>query len=251
MKARVLTFNTLFRGHSRARIGALGRLLENSSYDVVCLQEVMSPANLALLRRTARSFTHVVHGATFPLVRGGLVILSRAPVVHHRFRAFTFAGPARKEWVMRKGMLMARVRFADRTVTILNTHLSANMNDDWSPSNAYAKAQRSELDELAAFVARLGPADPLIVLGDFNVPRGSDLLRDFAATAGLHDVLEGDTEPTFRPTPEYSDTKPLDQIFTRPAMAATTRLVFHDEVPLPDGRSMYLSDHFGIEATFA
>ncbi|MGH8967232.1 MAG: endonuclease/exonuclease/phosphatase family protein, partial [Actinomycetes bacterium] len=85
MKVRVLTFNTLFRGRSRARLSVLARLIEESDYDVVCLQEVISPRNLAHLRRAAESYPHVAHAPTFPVVRGGLVTLSRPPITRRHF----------------------------------------------------------------------------------------------------------------------------------------------------------------------
>jgi hypothetical protein len=31
-------------------------------------------------------------------------------------------------------------------------------------------------------------------------------------------------------------------------LTGQARLVFQDAVPLPDGRSMFLSDHYGVEA---
>jgi endonuclease/exonuclease/phosphatase family metal-dependent hydrolase len=249
---RILTFNTLFRGHARARLRALGEILERSEYDVVCLQEVMSPLNLALLRNIMKSYGQVAHATRFPLVGGGLVILSRWPIVERRFEPFRFGGPARAEWLMRKGVLVARIQSAGRPLTVVNTHLSANMADDWSPANAYARVQAAELTRLAFAVARTGPEDPLVVMGDFNVPRDSWLFDDFVSATGLRDVLAGATEPTYRPTPEYSDTKAIDQMLVRmPASrepTADARLVFREAVRLADGRTAFLSDHYGIAA---
>ncbi|MGP4022812.1 endonuclease/exonuclease/phosphatase family protein [Actinomadura sp. 3N407] len=247
MKARVLTFNTLFRGRSRARLGALAQLMEQSDYDVVCLQEVISPRNLAHLRHAARSYPHTAHAATFPVVRGGLVTLSRWPITRRYFQPFTPTRPARLEWLLRKGALFTRVHLPDGFLTVVNTHLSANMDMHWAPSNAYTKAEESELRELAALIGRIDPAEPMVVMGDFNVPRDYSLFKDFASTTGLQDALADDTEPTYRP--EYADIKPIDQILTRQGMDATPRLVFKEKIRLPDGRTTVLSDHYGIDAT--
>jgi endonuclease/exonuclease/phosphatase family metal-dependent hydrolase len=247
MRIRVLTFNTLFRGRTRARLGALAEVIERSDYDVVCLQEVISPRNLAHLRRCAPSFTHIAHAPVFPLVRGGLVTLSRRPVTRRHFQPYSLTRPARPEWLMRKGALVTRVRFPDGFLTVVNTHLTANMDGDWSPANAATKAEKAELAELAALVGELDPAEPTVVLGDFNVPRAHALFREFASTTGLRDALDGDTAPTYRP--ECEDIEPIDQILVTPSIEAVTRIVFKDHVRLPCGERVPLSDHYAIEAT--
>ncbi|MGH3242921.1 MAG: endonuclease/exonuclease/phosphatase family protein [Spirillospora sp.] len=246
-KVRVLTFNTLFRGRSRARLSSLAQLIEWSDYDVVCLQEVISPRNLAHLRRAATSYPHLAHAPAFPVVRGGLVTLSRRPITRRHFRSFTPIRPARLEWLLRKGALFTRVQLEDGFLTIVNTHLSANMDMDWAPSNAYTRAEESELDELAALIGRLDPAEPKVVMGDFNVPRSHDLFRDFASATGLRDALDGDTAPTFRP--EYAVLEPIDQLLVTPGIEATTRLRFKEHIRLASGDLVPLSDHYAIEAT--
>ncbi|HEY8481186.1 MAG TPA: endonuclease/exonuclease/phosphatase family protein [Spirillospora sp.] len=247
MKARVLTFNTLFRGRSRARLSMLARILNGSDYDVVCLQEVISPLNLARLRRAAASFPHVAHGTVVPIVRGGLITLSRRPIVRRHYRAFTPTRPIRPELLLRKGALFTRIRLPDGFLTVVNTHLSANLDMHWEPSNPYTKAEEAELRELAATLRRIDEAEPMVVMGDFNVPRDYPLLRDFTSAAGLRDVLAGDTETTFNP--DYAAIGPIDQILVRPGLEATARVVFKKRVRLPDGDMAYLSDHYGIEVT--
>jgi endonuclease/exonuclease/phosphatase family metal-dependent hydrolase len=246
-KVRVLTFNTLFRGETRARVGALAELIERSDYDVVCLQEVISPRVLALLRRGTPSYSHVVHGPVFPLVRGGLVTLSRHPVTRRHYQPFTLARPARPEWLLGKGALFTRVRLPSGHLTVVNTHLSANLDMDWSPSNAYTKAEQAELRQLAAAINRIPGTEPLVAMGDFNVPRDSAYFQEFVSAAGLKDALAGDTEPTYRP--DYADIGAIDQLVVRPGLQANARVVFKEKVLLPSGRSTVLSDHYGIEAT--
>ncbi|MFG2087090.1 MULTISPECIES: endonuclease/exonuclease/phosphatase family protein [unclassified Spirillospora] len=247
MKARVLTFNTLFRGRSRARLGVLAQIMERSDYDVVCLQEVISPRNLVHLRSAAKSYPYTAHASTFPVVRGGLITLSRRPITRLHFQPFTPTRPARPEWLLRKGALFTRVQLPGGFLTVVNTHLSANMDMHWAPSNAYTKAEESELRELAALIGRIDPAEPMVVMGDFNVPRDYPLFKDFASATGLQDALAGDTQPTYRP--EYADLKPIDQILVRPGMEAAPRLVFKEKIRLPGGHTTALSDHYGIEAT--
>ncbi|WP_051797180.1 endonuclease/exonuclease/phosphatase family protein [Catenuloplanes japonicus] len=237
---RILTFNTLFKGEVRARLGALGALLEASDHDVVCLQEVMLRRGAALLRRATPSFRHHAYTGG-PLLRGGLVLLSRLPIVEGRFTRYPTSGHPRGEWLMRKGFQSATIG----GLVVVNTHLSANRDDDWSDGNRYTRLERAELEFLAA---RLDPSRPTVVVGDLNVPRNKPVLQDFLAATGLRDVLAGDTRPTYRPTAQFPSPPAFDHVLASPGLAATADLVLQDAVSLADGRSRFLSDHYGVAA---
>jgi endonuclease/exonuclease/phosphatase family metal-dependent hydrolase len=185
-----------------------------------------------------------------PTLAGGLAILSRHPIIGHRFLRYPWRGPLRKELLSRKGILTARISIDDRILTVVNTHLSANVKADWSRGNRFATTvQRHELRTAAATVRRLDSGDPVLLVGDFNVPRDSWLFADFVTASGLVDTLNGAPETTFRPTGSWPGAA-LDQILVSPGVTADPKLVFQDdEVQLPDGRTTYLSDHYGIAAT--
>src|SRR5437879_9081681 len=117
IEARILTFNTLYKGDARERIRALAAALEQSDHDVVCLQEMWIPQNLALLRSLTPSYRHAAHGLRFPMVAGGLVVLSRHPIIGYRYVRYAARGPLRKELLSRKGVLVARVSIDDRILT--------------------------------------------------------------------------------------------------------------------------------------
>jgi endonuclease/exonuclease/phosphatase family metal-dependent hydrolase len=249
-RLRLLTLNALMKGDVRPRLRILAALLHNSPYDVVCLQEVMYRANALLVRRIARSYGYHAHTG-LGLLAGGLVVLSRRRVLGSRFVRYPVAGPVRPELVMRKGAQVVTVEAGGGGLVVVNTHLSANRDDDWSAGNRYTRVQRAELRRLARVVSALDPALPVVVAGDLNVPRTSPLLAELLADAGLRDARAGDAEPTYRPTPRFPAPPALDHVLLRPggtALAAETRLVFQAPVPLPDGRKVYLSDHYGIEA---
>ncbi|GAA3216698.1 endonuclease/exonuclease/phosphatase family protein [Actinocorallia longicatena] len=236
---RLLTLNVLMRGERRARLRVLGGLLD--AYDVVCLQELVFRADIGLV---GGGFAHrVAEGRG--LVRGGLVVLSRWPVGGGGFRGYAVGRPVRGEWLMRKGVQRVEVRAPFGDVTVVNTHLTANRDGDWSAGNRYSGVQRGELARLGEVVAGIGGR--VVVAGDFNVPRESSELAAFAAAAGVTDLLEGRTEPTFRPTAKWPSPPALDQVYTR-GLKGRARLVMRDEVRLARGRTAYLSDHFGIAA---
>ncbi|MFI1993996.1 endonuclease/exonuclease/phosphatase family protein [Actinoplanes sp. NPDC020271] len=237
---RLLTFNTLFTGDVRLRLRALGEILRASGFDIVCLQEVMYRSNAALLRR---HFPHSACAGTVVL-KGGLVVLSRRPIDRWRFVRFPLAGPARPEFLMRKGALIAEIG----GLVVVNTHLSANRDDDWSPGNRYTIVERGELGVLARELAAIDQARPVVVAGDLNLPREAAVLADFRERAGLVDAMAGDTRPTYRPLPQWPHPPAFDHLLVRNAGIGHADLVLQDEVALPGGRRAHLSDHFGVTA---
>ncbi|BEL09304.1 hypothetical protein Q0Z83_074950 [Actinoplanes sichuanensis] len=238
---RLLTFNTLFRGDVRPRLRVLGPLLERGGYDVVCLQELMYRRNANLIRALAPGLRHPAYTGSV-LLKGGLVVLSRWPIVAREFLPYPRTGPARPEFLMRKGALITTIATGDGEVVVVDTHLSARLDD------RFTAVLRSEFDHLAGRLAGFDPAIPLVVAGDLNVSRTSSLLSGFRAAAGLRDVLAGDTRPTYRPTPDWPSPTALDHILIRAVPRAEARLVFDEEVRLADGRAAYLSDHYAVEA---
>ena len=235
---RLVTFNALFKGDVRPRLRALAEALDHGGFDVACLQEVMLRHNLRLLR----GYPYRV--ASGVLLKDGLVLLSRWPVRRHRFVRYPVSRPVRGEWLMRKGIQLAEVVTPAGPVAVVNTHLSANRDDDWSPGNRYTRIGARELDRLAAAL----PATlPLVVAGDFNLPRNSTVYTRFVARTGLTDLMAGDSGPTYRPTPAFPSPPALDQLLVR-GLTGRAELVLRDAVTLPGGRRAYLSDHYGIAA---
>jgi endonuclease/exonuclease/phosphatase (EEP) superfamily protein YafD len=98
-----------------------------------------------------------------------------------------------------KGSLLTRL--ADPDVWLVNTHLLANLDGDWSEQSRYYELHRHQLAALASTVESL--AGPLIVSGDFNIARESSLFEDFVKASRLADAFE-DCPPTFHP--EYLPT---------------------------------------------
>jgi endonuclease/exonuclease/phosphatase family metal-dependent hydrolase len=249
---RLLTFNTLFLGRPRPRLRALSQALDGMELDVVCLQEVLWRRHLSSI---ATGFPHAAYVPRGPAVKGGLLTLSRWPMEEPRYLEYRVRSGRRPDLfdrLLRRGLLITRISISGRPVTVVNTHLLANPTGDWSRSNPYARAGEVALNQLAEAVSA-DHRDPMVVMGDFNVPRGSWLLDEFLARAGLRDVLAGDRRPTYRPTPKIPIPAAIDHVLVRPTpsqeMRVEAELVFQERMSLPGGRAVHLSDHFGIEAS--
>lgn len=248
-KVRVLSFNTLYRDKPRVRLRALAKVLAESDYDVVCLQELSLPPSFALIRSlTKDSFPYAAYGTRLPTVAGGLLTISRIPLVGHRYHVLAAPMKWRKDVIMRRGVLVTRFAADGEFFTVTNTHLSPNHQTDWSQAAPFTKVQQGELSRLAKVVRRIDSGEPVIAVGDFNVPRDSWLFEGFAADSGLRDAFDGDAATTFRPVPGW-DGAALDQVLATPGVPAKAEVVLQDKVRMADGRERFLSDHFGVAAT--
>ena len=247
-KTRVLSFNTLYKDEPRVRLRALAEALTDSDYDVVCLQELLIPPNFSLLRSlTKRAFPYAAYGPRLPVVAGGLLTISRIPLVGHRYQVLAEPEKWRRDLVLRRGVLLARFAADGEFFTVANTHLSPNRESDWSKAAPFTRVQQAELARLAKAVRRIDSGEPVIAVGDFNVPRDSWLFEGFEAASGLRDAFAGTAATTFRPVPGL-DGAALDQVLVSPALTAEAEVVLQDLVPMADGRERYLSDHYGVAA---
>ena len=255
----LLTFNCfgLWLPNTRRRLVALAKELEQSLYDVVCLQEIQLHAYQRLLVNGCASFSHPISEPYFHCPKGGLLTLSRMPIASASFEPYTERGlwstPMLFDRLFFKGMLITKLTWKNVPMVIINTHLLANFAGDWERYGMYARVEEKQLQQLAEMV-RSQPLDSIIlVVGDFNIPRGCGLYRDFLIHSGLTDLLAGDTRPTLRlppgAPPRFS--LPIDYVFIRTPDQHTLKidcdLCFSNRYTIQNGQQGYLSDHRGIE----
>ena len=184
--------------------------------------------------------------------------LSRTPVLRWQYEVFDRRGLwltiSAADRLFRKGFLTSYVRVGDINVALVNTHLLANYDQDWSSGNRYHRQQVDELAQLSRALRAVDREFLLIAAGDFNVPAGSDALDHFVAESGLTSVF-GDSAPpmTLRPS---NGIKPvaIDHIFYRPPagrrVEATAETAFEAAIELTPGATGFASDHLAVVATF-
>lgn len=253
-----LTMNTFGvpTRHTSARMRTLARHLNDSHLDAVCLQEVQLTYYNRLLRREFHAFPHAAYEPHVYAPKGGLLTLSRHTLDHFDFRPFTTRrlplGPALADWALYKGALVAEVAAQATPVIIVNTHLNANYDGNWSHGNRYAEIEHRQAQQLAEVVQSLDPQALVLVVGDFNFPRGCWVYDDFVQTAGVVDPQAAHLEPTFRPhslVPSHF-ALPIDFTFVRAphqtAIQARAEILFDDRVELVNGKTRHLSDHRAI-----
>jgi endonuclease/exonuclease/phosphatase (EEP) superfamily protein YafD len=245
---------------TRRRLQALAQHLEQSSLQIVCLQEVQLLTYQNLLFQACASFPFQAYEPHLHCPKGGLVTLSRTPLASQHFETFTEQGrwylPTAMDRFLRKGMLISTLHWGGVPVVVINTHIIANYSGDWERYGVFTRMQEKQLCQLADTVAAQ-PSNALVaVVGDFNLPRGSHLYHSFLQRTGLIDTLAGDPRPTHRPPPgvpsHYS--LPIDFVFIRVPSNLTLHITgdlrFSSKLALTHRRQDYLSDHNAIEVSF-
>ena len=258
----LLTFNTfaILNWDTPFRVSALAQELTKLEAQVVCLQEI----HQHLFRRTLTAATpyHVdaIHAPKRGRPRGGLLTLSRLPVVNHHYVPFVEQG----RWyhleimdrLLDKGILVAHYEVAGLPIIVVNTHIIANYAADYGRNGRPALRQQLQLRQLATAIQEF-PAEAMIILvGDFNLPRGSWLYEEFLAESGMEDTLVGDPRPTYRPLPgvpaHYA--LPIDFVFVRQPKQVQVKYssthCLDRPVRLVGTYNNFLSDHLGILSEF-
>ena len=100
---------------TQRRLRALAQHLEQSSLQVVCLQEVQLITYRNLLFRALASYPFQAHEPHLHAPKGGLVTLSRAPLTNQQFETFAEQGrwylPTAMDRFLRKGMLISSLQW--------------------------------------------------------------------------------------------------------------------------------------------
>lgn len=242
---------------TRRRLMALSRELNERQATVVCLQEVQTHAYRRLLIRSSIAYTASAYMPFMHAPKGGLLTFSSLPIEQMHFTLYRERGQwytfAVADWILHKGVLATHMTFHGLPVVVFNTHLTANYTGDWSRRNRYARHEHSQLRQLAELVSAQPPETLVLVVGDFNIPRGGWLYKEFIAATDLIDPMARDKRPTFRP-PRGVPTRykmALDYALVRaprlPGFEIQSDLCFQEKLPLTNRRQGYLSDHFGIQ----
>jgi endonuclease/exonuclease/phosphatase family metal-dependent hydrolase len=229
-----------FSSDLRTRYLAIADAFETSGADVVNLQEVLTYYHLRLLRRSMPSYRASFRtSAAGPA--GGLVTFSRHPVAAVTYSRFPRLSPAEISALPRKTSLTASLKGVLSTslpgLTILNAHLSANRDGDWSPANRYHRLHQAQLTTLAQYVGTV--EEPVVLTGDFNIARDSSLYRDFLRNSRLTDAFGDDCPPTFHQAYLPPDSPPHCIDFA--LLSAPALIVESAEVD-----DSYPSDHLGL-----
>lgn len=152
-------------GYSRKRINNIAHFLKELSADIICVQEAWNPRHnqkivgiLKLYCDTiaikSRFFTRLFG---FSNKFGGLLTLSKYPIISEKYISFSKTGWFWTEWFGNKGFLETIVRTPEGEIRVINTHLH-------QPT---AAIRLHQLKELFAYIGK-DQSRTTILAGDFN-----------------------------------------------------------------------------------
>jgi len=153
-------------------------------FDVICLQEMFGSFNSrkqTIIRMANKSgLFYYVESPSPPffskfIADGGLLILSRFPIMESNFRPFRYG--VLSDSLANKGILYAKIKIGKSYLKVFNTHLQASYfgcsEDHW---NISVQTRVDQITELCSFVNEVLHYDnkkeedtKILVMGDFNV----------------------------------------------------------------------------------
>jgi endonuclease/exonuclease/phosphatase family metal-dependent hydrolase len=191
-KIKVLTYNVFLRpppvknnenDWKDERLADIIKLLDG--FDIICFQEMFATFNnrrQELIKYANKSGLFFYSCSPSPsffskfLVDGGLLILSRFPIVESEYKPFHYA--VLSDSLANKGVLFAKIRIKNSYLLLFNTHLQASYFGSseyhWTIS---VKTRLDHLDELVAYIKEVlteqtenNPDDNFtcLLVGDFN-----------------------------------------------------------------------------------
>ncbi|WP_405921077.1 poly(A) polymerase [Streptomyces sp. NBC_00122] len=246
---RLLTWNTLWDRYDAPLIATARRRpllladLAAADADVIVLQEV-EPALLGMLLAedwVRERYTLAADPGGRDVAEYGLLVLSRLPV---REAGLHRLGP-------HKAVTAVTVDVAGGPLVVAATHLTSDHTENGDVRRA------AELRRLAEGLG--GVEAPVALLGDFNDGRSG--AEGPGAALGMRDAWTdvhgaGDGTPTFDPVANplaavgslSGRAARLDRILLRASgPARVTRAALRGHAPDRDG--LFVSDHYGVEAT--
>lgn len=135
------------------------------------------------------------------VVDGGLLIISRFPIVTSQFYEFKVAA-VMSDCMALKGALYARIQIQNEFVNLITTHTQASYFD--SSLHLFCESylcRYQQLVELKDFVHSLHPEGLCIILGDLNQNASADKMSEVATFVDLvarSDVYNNKDKQTYK-----------------------------------------------------
>jgi endonuclease/exonuclease/phosphatase family metal-dependent hydrolase len=192
----VISFNTcgapILSKKIKERYMRLADILNSSNSDILSLQEVHTYRHLRILKKKLSNYPYVVYKKYLYGPRGGLVIFSKKPIETCEYSNFQKRGSLMNKTVvaklMRNGVLLAKL--SGYPIYVLNTHLTPNTDLDWSMDNRMTPFTYSQLMHVAEITDTLvAMNNEVIITGDFNTPKDSELYDLFLQSSPVEDVF--------------------------------------------------------------
>lgn len=186
---RVLTYNIFIRPITKnnesdwkdERLDDFLKILHN--YDIICLQEMFgsfSNRKSKLIRAATKNGLFYYVELTPPnfyskyLVDGGLLILSRFPIIKYAIHHYDFGVVS--DSLSQKGIIYVQIEIGEGILHLFNTHTQASYNNDlYDLFLACYKTRMHQINQLGKFIKTIlskefvNNRDLSILCGDMNI----------------------------------------------------------------------------------
>lgn len=138
----------------------LGKLLGH--YDIILFQECFDELNESICDLFPSH--HITRGKLtgLKLLNSGLATLSKFPIEQVEFYPFANSNMLTSDYLCEKGVLLCKIKWKNKLITIYNTHLQSAHTCSYDP------VALKQFDELLGIVKNFGPNN-YVIGGDFNV----------------------------------------------------------------------------------
>jgi len=231
----IMTWN--LQGSQRPDITKVADKIQQFQPDIIAIQEIQKHQARALARRLEWSyvwaFKHNGYGPLLPRRAEGMAIMSRLPLgntgnttLTSEYGRFTYR---------RRIAMWADINLNKHTITLVNTHLASDDNDD----EGTTQAQRLRM------IINAHAQLPTVIAGDFNDHQRPDIVNTLNAEHN-HDAWTNSTSRSRNglTNPTKTPNQRLDHI-----LAPRTHTIARVEVPDTDQSWIELSDHLPVIAT--
>lgn len=252
-KFSVITFNIkgapLLSMATYKRIHILANKLSKIKVDVINLQEIFTYYHLFVLKKSLKNFPYCSFGKNIFGPKCGLVTFSKIPIKKKDCIVY----PNKKNLknvFLEKGILVSKL--IDPSIFIVNTHLTANRDNDWSIKNSLYPLHLNQIIKLLRVVGHINSTS--VICGDLNISDNSDfylMLMKF----GLLDIFKKSNLPTFHI--EFMSKGQRGNRIDYILIKTESKLKIFKRSHLFKAKYLskeinhgYLSDHVGLFATF-
>lgn len=229
------------------------KTLKKQNADVIALQEIHTYFVLNYFKKNLTDYPYVAYKNYIYGPRGGLVIFSKQPLHNIKYFDFKKRGAITNSsfvaHLIKNGILSCQLN--DDSLYILNTHLTPNLDFNWTEKNRFYNYLNAQLQQIAKLVNQLVKDKyKIILVGDFNTSKDSMLYKNFLSKTNLIDVFNEFNSPTLHQDylAKNKLARRIDYVFITEGNASRKMHIFTDRIILPNGKLRYLSDHIGLRA---
>lgn len=258
---KLMTYNIwalpFIASHISDRLDALPEFL--SDYDVIAFQEVFSGERYSFLQELSSEYpyqTEVLDAPGFNAMDGGVIIVSRYPIVATDYHIFSRCSGT--DCLADKGAVYAEVVKGSKSYHVFATHAASTDSIDARVDRIY---QFSEINSFAR-KQNIPNNEVVIYSGDFNVNKNKFFTQDYQ---WMHMLLRaneptytGYTSATYDPTINSyasSSSEYLDYVVVSTEYGQVESNTNRVDIPRSTSSGLWyhwdLSDHFPVVATIA